>query len=194
MAGIEAELKQAIHEMHGRTVEHDFAARRLAELESERLQWQADLLVHRRSHLEIRSPIDGMVISGDWRQSEGMPLSRGEKLFEIAPTTQMIFEIHVPENEIQYVRAGMIVTMSPHASPSPGRSGHRWAGRITHIHPRAELRDHDNGFIAEVLVVNQDDVLQPGMRGRATIYSDKRTIGWSLFHKPWFAMRTMMGL
>ncbi|TWU03830.1 efflux RND transporter periplasmic adaptor subunit [Neorhodopirellula pilleata] len=184
LVGVRSQWEQAEQARKGRIAEHDFAAGQLAELESRRLKSQTQRLIERQTNLEIKSPVAGMIVSGDWRSSEGMPLSRGETLFEVAPLDEMIVQLWIPESEIAYVRTGMTVRIATHADPDQ-----QHVGTIEHVHPRAEIRDHDNVFVAEVRLPNRDNRLQPGMRGRGKIYSDQYAIGWNWFHRPWYALR-----
>ncbi len=188
LAGLQSQFEQALQTEKTHLAQQEFAAGQLARLETERLRGKTELLAHRREHLEIRSPIDGVIVSGDWRSREGTPLSRGETLFEIAPLANMKVEIWVPESEYPHVRAGMQVQFYTHAAPDRIVSG-----AITKVHPKAELHDHENVFIADVLVENQAGLLKPGMRGRATIYSDTHSIGWNLLHRPWYAFCNFVG-
>jgi multidrug efflux pump subunit AcrA (membrane-fusion protein) len=188
LAGVRADLSRAQQERIGLMAEHDTAGSTIAGLESERLRLETELLEYRRGNLEIRSPLAGVVVSGDHKQSEGTPLTRGETLFEIAPLGEMVVEIAVGESDFHHVRAGMPVDFYVHAIP-----GHRLAGRIDRIHPRAELRDHENVFIGEVRITDPDGVLRPGMHGRASITSDRHPLGWNLFHKAYFALRAAVG-
>ena len=55
---------------------------------------------------------------------------------------------------------------------------------IRRIHPRAELRDGDNVFVAEADILNEDGILRPGMRGQARVSTERHPLGWNLFHKP----------
>ena len=45
--------------------EHDVVGSKIAGLESERLRLQTELLEYRHENLEIRSPLSGVVVSGD---------------------------------------------------------------------------------------------------------------------------------
>ncbi len=188
LASIRAELNRAVQEKKGLMAEHDFAGSKIAALESERLRLQTDLLQYRRDNLEIRSPLSGVVVSGDLKQSEGMPMSRGETLLEIAPLGEMVVEIAVPESDIVHIREGMQVDFYVHALPS-----RTLGGTISRVHPRAELRNHDNVYIAEVRISDAENILRPGMRGRAKIISDRHPLGWNLFHKAYFALRHATG-
>ncbi len=188
IAGNLAHWNRAEQERKTLMAEHDFAGSKLADLESQRLRLQTELLQHKRDNFELRSPIAGVVVSGDIAESEGMPMTRGETLLEIAPLGKMIVEIGVPESEIADVRPGMEVRYYLHAFPS-----HTIRGKIDRIHPRAELREHDNVFIAEVLLQDPSGLYRPGMRGRASIAGDRHPLGWNLFHHAFFAARYAIG-
>lgn len=189
LAGVRADLNRSIQEKKGQMVEHNAAGSRIATLESERLRLQTELLLYRRDNLEIRSPIAGVVVSGDLRQSEGMPMSRGETLFEIAPLGKMRVEIAVPEDEFTHVQAGMPVRFYLHAMPN-----RKIDGTISRLHPSAERRDQDSFFIAEVEIEDPDNILRPGMRGRAKIAAGRHPLGWNLFHKAYYALRDVVGV
>ncbi len=188
LAGVRAELSRAMQERKGLLAEHDFAGSQLAELESDKLRHQADLLEYQRNHLEIRSPIAGVVITGDLEPSEGMPLTRGETLFEIALLGQWVVEMAVPESDFDEIRVGMPVVFHVHAFPDQ-----RLHGTVERIHPRAELRDHQNVFVAELRISDPQRRLRPGMRGRARIIGDRHTLAWNLFHKAYYALRRNLG-
>ncbi|MFK8110998.1 MAG: efflux RND transporter periplasmic adaptor subunit [Rubripirellula sp.] len=188
LASIRAELNQSVQEKKGMMASHDFAGSKIASLESERLQLQTQLLQFRHDNLEIRSPIDGVVVSGDLKQSEGTPLSRGEAMFEIAPLDQMIVEIAIPETDVIHVREGMAVRFHVDALPNTNLDA-----KILRVHPRAELKHHDNVFIAEVLIDNPENTMRPGMRGVARIAGDRHTLGWNLFHKAYFTLCRTVG-
>ena len=68
-----------------------------------------------------------------------------------------------------------------------------WTGKVERIHPRSEIRESESVFIAEVLLDNEDDVLQPGMHGEARIIANRRAWGWILFHRAWDAVRMKLG-
>ena len=57
------------------------------------------------------------------------------------------------------------------------------------IHPRSEVVDDESVFIAELKLDNPDGSLRPGMNGQARVESERRSLGWVLFHKPWMSCR-----
>jgi biotin carboxyl carrier protein len=184
LAGIQADMSGAQKERYSLMAEQKSGEAAIARHEFERLKHRSDLLTFRNKNLELRSPIDGIVVSGDHKDEEGVPLETGETLFEIAPLDSMIIEVAVPEEDIRWVREGMSIRLQLEAMPA-----NVIHARIARIYPRAELKNHDNVFIVEAEIGNENGLLRPGMRGDAEIRSDRHTLGWNLFHKPaaWLA-------
>ncbi len=188
LAGSLAEWNRAEQERKTLMAKHDFSGSKLAELEAERLRLKTELLQHQRDHLEVCSPIAGMVVSGDHSQSEGRPMTRGEALFEIAPLGNLLVEIAIPELDIAEVRTGMTVNYFLHSFPS-----RKMQGEIQRIQPRAVLREQENVFMAEVALHDPDGLYRPGMQGRASIVCDRHTLAWNLFHHAYFSARQWIG-
>ena len=117
-----------------------------------------------------------------------MPVTVGQGLFEVALLDHMIFELDVPEEEYGHVSVGQDVAIALDAFPSK-----RWQGQIARIYPRAETREADEVFVAEVALGGFDGALRPGMNGKATIIAERRCMAWILFHKPWKTLLTMLG-
>lgn len=163
----------------GKVTEEQMARLELARLEQQRL-----VLERHASQLEIRSPISGIVISGDLDKVQGASLDKGRTLFEVGPLEKMTVEVMIPESEISLARVGAEVTLRLDSTP-----GRTWTGTIEKIHPRAELHEETNVFVAEVELENALAELRPGMQGRANIDGPKRSVGWALFHKPWRSLQ-----
>lgn len=131
-------------------------------LEVEHLRREVELLENRKSNLEIRSPIDGVVVTGDLERAEGAPLAVGDSLFEIASLETLIAEVAVPERDISFVTAQMPVTIIVDAIP-----GSRFHATVEKVHLRNEIRDYDSVFIAEAKLPNDTGQLRPGMNARS---------------------------
>ena len=156
------------------------AAAQVARLEWERLDQKRRLLESRSEHLEIKSPLDGVVIRGDLERSEGVSVTVGHPLFEIAPLDQMVFELAIPDDDISHVQPGQEVEVQVE-----GLAGSRFRGTLAAIHPRAEIRDGRNVFLGEVVLDNAQQILRPGMKGHAKIRGPQKSVPWVVFHKPW---------
>jgi len=188
LSGVNAALEKALQEKKAKMVERNVAGSQMAELDSQRLRSEADLLKLRRQNLEIRSPITGVIVRGDLERSWGMPMMKGDPLFEVAPLEVMQVDIAIPEREIRHVRTGMTVDFSLDALPDRALQG-----TLLWIHPRAELVENENVFIARMELANPDLLYRPGMHGRARIRSDRHTLIWNYLHKPYYALRHSLG-
>jgi multidrug resistance efflux pump len=179
-AGVEADLKQSIKKRDVAQATHSYADQQIAQLESDRLKLELELLDYRAENLEIKSPISGIVASGDLERAEGAPLTIGQTLFEIAPLEKMIVEVALPDDEISHIDVEQTIDVRLDAYP-----GQAWQVVVAKVQPRSETRERDNVFIAEAELDNIDGRLRPGMKGRAKVRTPHRPLGWILFHKPW---------
>lgn len=162
----------------------DPAGLQMAQLESDRLALEVQRLQFRSDNLLVRSPLDGVVLAGDLERSEGVPVSPGQKLFEIAPLEGMILELAVPDREVGHVAADMEVT---YRLESDG--GKKRRTRLEKLHPASEVSDGEHVFIAEAPLENADGFLRPGMKGEARVLSKRKPIAWILFHGLWEFLR-----
>lgn len=188
LAGADAEHHRASKERDSHLAKQDIADAQLARYEMERLKLRQRLLTHRSENLEIRSPIAGLVIDGDLKRSEGIPLATGDTMFEIAPIDRMVVEIAIPETDIAHVEVGQDVSVS-----LEGVRGRSLTGQLVRIHPRSEMKDDEHVFIGEVEFDNPDGQLLPGMHGNASIGSGFEPMGWIVFHRPYEAFLFWMG-
>lgn len=179
LAALEADYAQAQKSRDAALADRNPAAAQLARLEIERLENRIQLLRSREDQLEIKCPLDGVVVSGDLHRVEGAPLTVGQTLLEIAPLERVIVEVAVAETDIGYVEQGETVDVRLDAFPH-----RRYREVICRIHPQAELRDNEQVFIAEVELRNDDAVLRPGMVGRAKVRGPWSPLAWIVFHRP----------
>lgn len=177
-AGNTADYERAAKERDAHLAAQEFGEAQLAKLQMERLRLTGQMLEHRGDHLEIRSPIDGIVVSGELKRVEGARLSMGQTLFEIAPLDQMIVEVEIPEAEFASISDHASATIRLEAFPS-----HRLEGTLQRICPRAELRRKQQIFVGEIPLPNSTGRLRPGMRGRVSLAAGQSTLSWRLFHR-----------
>jgi hypothetical protein len=188
MAGIDAERQRVSTERDGHLVKQDIGAAEISRYDLERLALRQRLLTHRSENLEIRSPIDGLVVSGDLKKSVGVPLSSGDRMFEIAPLDRILVEVAIPEADIRHTAVDQQVEVWLDAFPRDS-----WTGQVKRIHPRSEIREKEHVFIAEIELENERDRLRPGMRGTARVSTGLRPAGWILLHRPWEALLMKLG-
>jgi hypothetical protein len=188
MAGLVADQSRTAKSRDVNMATGKTTAAQIDKLEMERLEQKKRLLMRRLEHLEIKSPIDGIVISGDLQRSEGVPVAVGQVLYEVAPLDHMVAEVAITDEERSHAQESQSVRVKLDAFP-----GASWSAPLTRINPRSELRDDDNVFIGEVALENIDGLLRPGMRGEAKISSGRRPLVWIILHKPWNSLLGWMG-
>ena len=169
------------------------------------VQIRRKLLEEKREGLKIVAPIDGRVTT--WRvveRIEGRPVSRGQKLMEIAdPSGRWEAEIYLPEAKMGHVneqlqtlrkvdrKAKLQLTFILATHPD---STQRIVGQIEDVHTSAEVHGEDGNTVrmrvsfdqaqlAEKLgVTNPSEELKVGADLKAKIHCGSRAIGYVWFH------------
>ncbi len=183
LRSIEADSAKALKMRDNYLAAGDIAPAQIALLEARRLQERSSLLKDRQQKLDLKSPLDGIVLSGDLKQEVGGPVGRGQMLFEIAPLENVLVELAVLDEDISYVAEDMEVEVRFDAFP-----GRTWTAQIDRIAPKSEIIQNANVFLTTLDLENEDRVLQPGMQGHATVKCGRRSLAWIYFHKPWYAL------
>lgn len=135
-----------------------------------------DLQIERAA---LRSPFDGVVVSGDLTQRIGGSVGRGEVLFEIAPLDDYRVVINVDERDIDYVQPGQtgrLILASMPSKPAPFI--------VRSITPVSAAKDGSNVFRveAELDAPSSLGLLRPGMEGVAKIEIGERRLIWIWTH------------
>jgi len=177
--GVSAEREQSVTSRRMELSERNIPKAILAQLENERLEAKQEVLRYKEEHLQVRSPIDGIVLSGSLERAEAASVETGQTLFEIGPVKPMRIEIEIPANEVAQTQPGFPVSIW-----IDGQEDNVIEGEILKIRPRSTTRKAKNVFIAEIEFPNEDERLRPGMEGTVRIDCERRSLGWTLFHKP----------
>lgn len=160
------------------------AEQQMAKLEAEGKAQEAAVLKYQQDHLEIRAPIDGLILRGDLERAQGAALRMGDTLFEVGPLDKIRIDLAVPESELAMVRVGMLLKVKLTADV-----GRELQAEVKKIAPRSELRDGENVFVAEAVVANEDGRLRPGMKGKVKVYGDRRPLIWTVTRRAWNYLR-----
>jgi len=199
--GDEVQRGQVLAEMDGTELSLELTA-----LKSERLSWQSQgdiarangnvaeariagyevdyrdqrlkMIADRLANLQVRSPLDGVVISGDPSKLQGARVTIGQTLVEVGPMQDMIVEVAIADEDVDRVRPGQSVKFRLESLPL--RS---FYGELVRVHPRAEQRDGANVFVGEIRLQQIDAQLRPGMRGHAKLSAGYQPLAWILFHR-----------
>jgi multidrug efflux pump subunit AcrA (membrane-fusion protein) len=185
LAGLEADRRQAQQQRDSSLARGDLSKSELARLEVEQLEAKLELLRRRESLLELKSPLDGVVLSGSLDKLLSAPVETGHVLFEIAPLDQLRVEVAAPAADYRHIAAGDAVELR-----FDGRLSEPVRGHLARVRPRSEIRDAADVFVAEVELPNPTDTLRPGQRGRAVITGPRHPLAWNLFHKAFDRVRS----
>lgn len=169
LESLRAEHGQALKEQNIALAAGKIADGQLASLKCKQLESRIALLEERLASLDIRSPIRGVVVSGDLKNSVGTPFKTGDALLEVAPLDRMRIELEIPEDEVHQVAAGNRAQLRLNSSLFQAIEG-----KVTVIYPEAEIREEKNCFVAIVEIENKAGQLRPGMRGTAVVYGPRR--------------------
>jgi multidrug resistance efflux pump len=138
---------------------------------------QINLIDEQLARVKLRSPIDGLVVSGDLSQLIGASVQRGQVLFEIAPLEGYRVILEVDEREVGAVEPGQSGQLLATALPNEP-----WPFTIDKITPIAEVRSGRNVFQVEGRLQQSSERLRPGMEGIGKIEIGRRRVAWIWTH------------
>ncbi|HBE70151.1 MAG TPA: hypothetical protein DDW52_18540 [Planctomycetaceae bacterium] len=188
LSGLKDKANQSEQRYRAALSTGDHSAAEQERLGLEQLNREIELLKQRKQTLEIRSPIDGIVVDGDLEHAQGTPLEIGQSLFEIASLDELVAELAVPERDIRFVRNDLQVWVT-----LKSMSGPAIPSRIHRLHLRSEIRDSESVFIAEAAIANTDGSIRPGMNGNSVIHVGYRPLAWMMLRRPWNRLRNWIG-
>jgi len=155
------------------------------------LQKQLNILRAKQAELEVRSPVEGIVVTWDLRNKLiGRPVQRGMSLMRIAdPNGAWELELQMPENRAGYLakrqkEKGTNLYVRYILATDPGTEHE---GRIREVSPAADARNQEEGVTVPVKVsINKDELAEEHRRPSATVsakvYCGRRPIGFVWFH------------
>lgn len=183
---LEAETQLALLErqMIEARAKSDAAAMNKAAIERESARAQVIKIRNDLTNIDIKSPMQGLVLTTKPQELAGRNFAQGDELFRLAEPNNLVLIVHVPETDLLDVKLGQTVKIVLRAQP-----GQYFNGKVQHVgrayeipstalDPAAELEDSENqtGFIAEVAVEQVPFELRPGMTGQALIYTQQTSV------------------
>jgi multidrug resistance efflux pump len=174
----------------GRELAERDAAVKKEELELKRVSKQGEVDAARlelanleleRKQAELRTPMDGVVTSGDIKV--GDVLAAGKAVFEIAEEKGFLFEAEVPSTEVGHLRAGMIARIKLDAYDYQQYG--TLAGRVSYVSPDSSVHSEQGAVVYLVRIeVEGDEVrrgdyhgkVKLGMAGQVEIVTEQKSI------------------
>ncbi len=147
----------------------------VAILKAKRAQVEAQLkLVEQQlARATLIAPFSGLIVKGDLSQALGSPVTRGEVLYEVAPTDGYRVVIKVDDRDIGLVSRGQKGQLK--LSGIPDRAINITIDRLT---PVSLTEGGRNFFRVEAVMENQSDLMRPGMEGIAKIEIGRAKLIW----------------
>lgn len=155
----------------------------LARLEGEAFASERDLLDWQISQLQLKSPIDGVVLASPFEHSDGAPVREGDIVAEVAPLDRLRVRIDVPVED--YERLASVTEGKLHLDGVSGEpvtvSGFSRAAR-------AETIDERTVIPLRTGIDNPESALRPGQKGVVLLPTGSAMLGKILFRNAWNAL------
>jgi GAF domain-containing protein len=133
----------------------------------------------RLSNAELKSPIDGIVITPDLQNAAGEHLDAGASFAQVLDLSRAVVNVAIDESDVPLVHPGQTVAIKFDSFPT-----RTWRGRVEIVSPQAEPGDGQRFFYARIPLDNQSAVLRGGMEGRAKIFDGYHSAGYVLLRRP----------
>lgn len=156
------------------------------------LQNKLALLNEQRAMLEVRSPMDGTVVTWDPKNRLlGRPVNIGENLLEVAdPTGKWELEVMMPESRMGHIaraeaESGGKLPVTFFLATDPSK---KLEGTVEEVHRSAEVRGEDGNTVLIRVSFDQqklrDAIGGPNIGATATakVHCGKRAIGYVYLH------------
>jgi RND family efflux transporter MFP subunit len=132
---------------------------------------EVKLLEERLARTRLLAPIDGAIISGDLSRSLGMPVERGQVLFEIAPLDGYRVVLEVDEWDIADISLGQQGQLTLSALPAE-----HLPLTVESISTVSQAEEGHAVFRVEASLQGRSDYLRPGMQGVAKVLVERRNL------------------
>ncbi len=190
LVAIEAERLQSRHE----TPEENRRFYRLTAEEEELKEWarslqrQYEIVQEQKSVLEVRSPIDGQVLTWNIKTLlEARPVQQGQLLATVASLRgAWVLELEVPGDRIADVLAaqkefGRRVDVSFVLATDPGVV---YRGQLEDLAPRVEIGEAEESVVLATVSIAGEEIpdLMPGATVVGKIYCGRRSLGYVWLH------------
>ncbi|MGA2068934.1 MAG: HlyD family efflux transporter periplasmic adaptor subunit [Thermoguttaceae bacterium] len=155
------------------------------------LDAQLEIYKKKTADLEVKSPIDGVVVTWDLEHRLlRRPVQRGQVLLSVAnPAGEWQLELHMPEDRMGYVAAAQqaISADLPVTYMLATHPGSTRQGTVQEVAESAEVQTTEEGSTVLIKVkINEDDVAEadrrPGATVTAKVYCGQRSLAFVWFH------------
>ncbi len=133
----------------------------------------------RIANAQLRSPIDGIVMTPDLQNAVGEHLDAGAAFAQVLNLASARINIAVDQEDAKLVQAGQKAAIKLNSFPAQTLHG-----QVFSVSPEAQPSSDGRVFYAHVLLPNGSAQLRTGMDGRAKIFAGFRPAGFVLLRAP----------
>ena len=178
LASTEAKYQQAMLVMQN-DLAHGSAQSGADRAQTEFLRAEVTRASTRIKDAQLRSPIDGIVVTPDLQNVAGKHLDAGTAFAQVLDLSSAIVQVSIPERDTVLMHPGANVAIKLESYPQ-----RTWRGPISIVSPEAKAGQGDRTFTVEVPLLNADASLRAGMTGRAKVSLGWKPAGYVLLRHP----------
>ena len=150
---------------------------------------QLHLEDYKVSQLDVRAPINGVVMIDHPDEFNGNPIHLGEKVMTISNPNQTKIRIWVPENDNITLNKNKNVKIILNIDPEDS-----YSGNLTYIASYTVINDKSvPSFVAEADWVKKPTDIKLGLKGTAILYGENVSIFYWIVRRPWTSARRFLG-
>ncbi len=178
LTAAQAKYEAAMLAMQGDLAKHSAQAGE-DRTQAEYLRAEMERAQLRIANAQLRSPIDGIVMTPNLQNAAGAHLDAGATFAQVLDLASARINIGVDQQDASLVKAGQKASIK--LDSFPAQTLH---GQVFSISPEAQPEADGRVFYAHVLLPNGNGELRTGMDGRAKIFAGYRPAGFVLLRAP----------
>jgi multidrug efflux pump subunit AcrA (membrane-fusion protein) len=175
------EAEAAKHRADENLAEMEVALARMAQADARLVRLQ-DYIANGRNV----APFDGVVVEGERKDLQGLPVKKGDPLFRVAQVKDLYAQLHVAERDVRDIRPGARGELTLLSRPDQ-----RIPFELSAVIPVAQVKGQEgNHFMLTArLLVPPQPWWRPGMTGLARVEVGERNVTWVFTHRLVDALR-----
>jgi RND family efflux transporter MFP subunit len=178
LASNEAKYQQAMLVMHN-DLAHGAAQSGADREQAEFLRTEVERARNRVEGAQLRSPIDGIVVTPSLENTAGKHLDAGTTFAQVLDLSTAMVQVSIAERDVPLVKTGENVAIKLDSYPQ-----RTWRGHVSIVSPEAKAGDGERTFTVIVPLSNSDASLRAGMTGRAKVSLGWKPAGVVLLRRP----------
>lgn len=174
-----ADLARYQREAQKAEADRKLAEKRIAESLAQQAQARLDLVRYRLENASLKSPFDGVVVEGDWRERIAMPVKQGDALYKVARIDTLYAEAEVSERDVKEILGHSKGEVAFVTQPKI-----KYPVTVEVVQPAAVTKKEGNFFMVRLKPDRGAETWwRPGMTGLCKISTEKRSLFWILTHR-----------